>query len=491
MGGNRTYRGKQYLLASLAFGLAAGGASAWAAPSPPLISLPTQHAFVGDSLVQISGTLDGSATMVRIVEGSTVLAESGPFSGYWSASVGLADGSHTIRAYARDAVGTWSAGSAPRTFVVDTVNPDPPAITSPADGALLGFSRITVEGATEPYAHVVVTDEVGPVLETNADGSGAWAVTHDFGDVEHRLTAVAIDQAGNESLPSAVTSLTVDTLAPGVPAIGVPGPGSFTNSTSVLVAGNAEPGALVKVFEGATILMTVPASDGTWSGTVDVAAGAHTISARAFDAAGNASTPSADVTFTVDLTPPAAPTLLRPAPGSYVATPVTVAGGTEPFARVELRSDTTYWAQYADRYGAFAFTLDLGSGPYEFTVRATDLAGNTGAESAPLAFTADAGAPEVTLETPYGTIFLPGRFPLIRGRAYDDVGVAGVRLDYYDLFGKLAYRQTALCGACPVGTEVTWVTDREPPIGRFEVYAYAIDRVGHESLPAKTTIVNL
>ncbi len=493
-GNYRTYRGKRQLATSLTLlcALALVAAPASGAPAAPVIDAPTQDAFTAGPIAQLEGTSVGSVVLVRIFEGATLLADTGTQNGSWRASVGLSDGSHTITVYGRDSAGVWSAPSAPRTFIVDSVAPAAPVITAPLDGDVLGFSLLTVEGTAEPFAHVTVTDAAGPVLHATANASGAWAAEWNFADTTHTLTATATDRAGNTSLNSPQTTFTVDTRGPAAPTITAPARDGFVGTTTVAIAGFAEAGSLVKVFEGATILMTSPVSDGTWSGTATFTPGAHTISARAFDPVGNPSLPSALLNFVVDLTPPAAPVFTSPAPGAYVADPVTITGTTEPYARVELRAGiVTSRVAHADRYGAFAFTLEMPSGTYTFTARATDRAGNIGPESPPLTFTADAGVPEVYLETPNGTIFLPGQFPLIKGRARDEIGVAGVRLDYYDLLGKLAYRQTASCWECPAGVDVEWRVEMSPPIGRYEVYAYAIDRVGHESLPAKAIIVKL
>jgi large repetitive protein len=489
-----TYRGKRQRATSLLvlLALCVLAVPALGAPAAPVIGAPAQNAFVAGPVFSISGTSAGDVTLVRILEGATVRGETAPTNGFWTVSISLPDGSHTITAMGRDSAGVWGASSAPRTFVVDAINPGAPSITAPADGLLVGFSLITVEGTTEPYGRVKVYDDGSLVMTAIASSTGAWSAARDFEDRTHALTATATDRAGNTGLASPPSHVTVDTTPPARPSIEIPARDGSVGSTTVTISGIGEPGSTVKVFEGTTILMTAPVSDGSWAGDVLFGVGAHTISARAFDAIGNASPPSAEVTFTVDLTPPVAPTFTTPLPGSYVASPVTIAGATEPYAHVELRAGSlTVRTTYADRYGAFTFTLDLPSGTYTYTARATDRAGNVGPSSAALTFTADAGVPQIRLETPNGTIFLPGQFPLIRGFAFDEIGVDRIRLDYYNLIGKLAYRQVVTCWGCPGGVDVEWRADMEPPIGRYEVYAYAIDRVGHESLPAKAIIIKL
>ena len=63
-----------------------------------------------------------------------------------------------------------------------------------------------------------------------ANGSGAWSYTTGaLSDGGHSLTATATDAAGNTSAASAALSVTVDTAAPGAPAIA-----SFSTDTGTV-----------------------------------------------------------------------------------------------------------------------------------------------------------------------------------------------------------------------------------------------------------------
>lgn len=94
------------------------------APASPVISRPAGDSLIDDSIVTVSGTAEANST-VEVFDGTTskgtTKADAG---GDWSkALIGVADGSHTYTARARDSAGNTSATSNTRTVVVDTTNP--------------------------------------------------------------------------------------------------------------------------------------------------------------------------------------------------------------------------------------------------------------------------------------------------------------------------------------------------------------------------------
>src|ERR1041384_3877614 len=97
---NRAFRGIAAILPAAV--LAIASTVAMAAPAVPVILGPAQNAFVGTSAVAVNGTASGDAVRVRVFEGSTILADSGTSEGYWSATIGFADGTHTITAQSQE-----------------------------------------------------------------------------------------------------------------------------------------------------------------------------------------------------------------------------------------------------------------------------------------------------------------------------------------------------------------------------------------------------
>lgn len=167
-----------------------------------------------------------------------------------------------------------------------------------------------------------------------------------------------------------------------------------TNVTAPTFSGSAEAGATVTLYDGdGTVLGTGVATGGTWTiQSIALAPGAHTVSARAVDAAGNGSAASAATTVVVD-TAVAAPGL----------GPVndTGAGATDGLTRdgridVTLAADAAGWEYSTD--GGVHWTagsgagFTLGEGSYEagqVQVRQTDTAGNVSAAASVQALTVD------------------------------------------------------------------------------------------------------
>jgi hypothetical protein len=128
-----------------------------------------------------------------------------------------------------------------------------------------------------------------------------------------------------------------DTTPPAAPIVLAPANGATLDTTDlvggqVVFSGTAEPGATVRI-DGVAAGTAVAGSNGAWSIAATVAAGPHTVTARATDAAGNVSAPSAAVTFTLDTTRLAVPIPAgSPVPvSSWGQTMAAVSGPPEAF----------------------------------------------------------------------------------------------------------------------------------------------------------------
>ncbi|MER2265968.1 Ig-like domain-containing protein, partial [Methylobacterium oxalidis] len=214
------------------------------------------------------------------------------------------------------------------------------------------------------------------------------------------------DAAGNVGAPSAPVSVVVDTLPPAAPVITTAS--GTTGDSTPTITGTAEPGAMITVSNGGTVLGTTMADvSGNWSFTPGTALGdgAAQITATATDAAGNSGPASAAVGLTVDTAAPAAPVITTAGGTTGDSTP-TITGTAEPNALVTISNGTTViGTATADAQGNFSVTpgTPLGDGSYNLTAIATDAAGNAGAASAPLALVVDTAAPAApTVTSPGG-----------------------------------------------------------------------------------------
>ena len=99
----------------------------------------------------------------------------------------------------------------PTPTVVPTVPLTAPVITTPPDGSLLKDDQPTIAGAAPPKTTIQVYDDGSLVGTAAADTQGDWALVADepLEPGEHTVTAVASDEAGRTSDPSAVVTFTV------------------------------------------------------------------------------------------------------------------------------------------------------------------------------------------------------------------------------------------------------------------------------------------
>ncbi|MBN2496505.1 MAG: hypothetical protein JXR96_18065 [Deltaproteobacteria bacterium] len=184
----------------------------------PTITSPTADAYLQNNRPGFAGTAEAGTLAEVEVDGSLVCDGSlaNP-QGQWNcqSSVTLSDGDHTAVAFARNAQGTRSDGSTPVAFHVDTTAPAAPVIQSPSNNAEITVSRPVFTGTTETFTEVTVRfADSGVVLcvdSFNTTGTFTCESNSDLADGEHEVEAVAVDQAGNQSNPSASVTFTVKT----------------------------------------------------------------------------------------------------------------------------------------------------------------------------------------------------------------------------------------------------------------------------------------
>jgi len=249
----------------------------------------------------------------------------------------LNQGSHTFRVRAIDATGTQDPTPASRSWIVDTLVPDAPAITSPQENGFVGAS-FTLSGTAEPNATVEVFEGTTSKGTTQTNASGVWSkALSGVSEGAHIYTAKATDAAGNTSSASNARTVKVDTQAPSAPAITSPADNSYDNDGNFTLSGTAEANSTVTIFEGTTSKGTTQTdAQGNWSkALIGVAEGSHTYTAKATDAGGNTSSASNARTLTIDTTPPTvnnvspANTATGVAPSTNVTATFSDAGGMD------------------------------------------------------------------------------------------------------------------------------------------------------------------
>lgn len=187
-------------------------------------------------------------------------------------------------------------------------------------------------------------------------------------------------------------------------------------TTGLVITGNAEPGATVRLFAGDAQVggtATAAAGTGAFSFTVDLPAGTNLITVTATDAAGNVSAASAPLPIVVDTTADAAPLTLALAAADDDGVSstdgvtdqtqgLTITGTATPGATVELFGNgTSLGTTTADAQGSFTFDFDApGAGPLAITATTTDAAGNisTASEALDLSIGAPPAAVNVSID---------------------------------------------------------------------------------------------
>lgn len=368
------------------------------------ITGPAEEARVGSATptITFSATDDAPVSITCSVDGGASTACTSP----WTTPT-LADGPHTIDLIATDAAGNQVSDQ--RNLTVDTTAPSTPTVDSPAADGATASKRPPLGGAAEAYSTVIVFEDDSPIGSTTASALGRWTFTPtgDSSDGAHSFKVTATDLAGNVSSDSNVRTLTIDTIAPSTPTIAVPSGDTSTTNPRPTLSGSADAFSEVSLYEGATKIASGFAdANGDWSATVtsNLPEGAHTIYAVAVDAAGNNSSNSSTRKITLDTTAPGVPTITSPASTLLTNTASqTLSGHSEAGALITIYDGGVEVATTnANGSGDWSIgPATLSEGVHDFSVTATDGAGNTSVASAVRRITVDLTAPSApTVNSP-------------------------------------------------------------------------------------------
>jgi hypothetical protein len=250
---------------------------------------------------------------------------------------------------------------------------DPPAAdTTPPAGLVITSKRLTndrtppITGEAEAGARITLridvngngafTDTGDATFVTTADSNGRWSI--DTGTAPqsgalpsgglldaatYAILVQAADAAGNVS-PSIRSTIAIDTTPPPLPVIGIVEADDVVNAVEradgVVITGNAEAGAAVRVAWGTSTVTTTATAADTYSAAFTVAQvppdGTTQVAVVATDAAGNESV-LATRGVLIDATPPVAPTITSAAATNL--TRPTIGGIAEAGSRVTLSID--------------------------------------------------------------------------------------------------------------------------------------------------------
>jgi uncharacterized protein (TIGR03382 family) len=465
------------------------------APLAAAILSPANGGVVGPAFTTISGTAEPDTTVTVVLDGLSRGTAQVDVAGRWNfrLTVPVLAGPHTVKARATDAAGNAGPFSADTQFILDDIPPAVPVLVSPADGDLLNVPKPPITGMAEVGSTVTIFMNGVPLGSVLVGATGSWSFTLPLplGDGPHEIKAQATDVNGNQGLFSLIHAFKVDTKAPPAPELAASLAGALLKTRTPEISGKAEPDSIVTIlFDGAVAGTALADAAGGWSfiPPVPLADGAHRVSARARDPAGNTGVASSALTFRVDATAPQAPVVLSPVAGAVLSPGMpSFRGLAEADSLVTVFiGGTNTGTTRVDLSGSWSFTvpLTLGNGPQRMWATATDTAGNTSEESALLDFIVDAIAPAPpVVASPLDGALLNRARPSFSGRA-EAHGTVSVFVDAVDVGTAAADATGAWALTSPVALAdgphqvKARVADAVGNVGTFSVtLTFAVDTV--------------
>ncbi|MDD5687530.1 MAG: Ig-like domain-containing protein, partial [Elusimicrobia bacterium] len=393
------------------------------------------------TLLNISGTASDDTMLskveVKVGAGGTYVATTGLSP--WNGTVTLVSGSNTIYAKATDTSGNTKETSITVTCtpVVDTTLPTI-AITSPANGATLTASLLTVSGTASDnlgLSKVEVKLGAGGTY-ASATGTNPWSGTVTLVNGSNTIYAKATDTSNN----IIETSITVTYAPPDTtpPSIVITSPANSATLTASLltVSGTASDNiglSKVEVKLGAGGTYASATGTNPWSSSVTLVGGSNTIYAKATDTTGNITETSITVTYVPDTTPPTI-AITSPANGAAITTAalITISGTAVDNiginkVEVKLGAGGTYAS--ATGTNPWNSSVTLVSGSNTIYAKATDTSNNIIETSITVTYTpSDTTAPSIAITSPSNGTTLTTSLLTLSGTANDNIGISKVEI---------------------------------------------------------------
>lgn len=302
----------------------------------PSLTSPTDGALLTVNTPQLTwGTVAGAnAYQVQVDDASSFNSLNFEYTtpSTTHATTTLVDGTYYWRVRSDDTVGNWGDWSDVWSFTIDTTAPGIPTLSSPANGASVGYSTPLLEwnavgDATEYQVQVAGTSAFTTPAFNQTTAGLSFDVPVPLGDGMYYWRVSARDEAGNWGSWSDVWDFIVDATPPPAPTTPSPANGASVDYTPQL-GWNAAAGASEYHVQVATsdtftttfvdttrdklfVIIPLTLGDGTYYWQV-----------RAVDDAGNWGDWSAAWNFIVDtsaLTGPSPPSYISPTDGSDTA----------------------------------------------------------------------------------------------------------------------------------------------------------------------------
>ncbi|RYG20165.1 MAG: hypothetical protein EON96_01560, partial [Caulobacteraceae bacterium] len=270
---------------------------------------------------------------------------------------------------------------------------------SPSNGPLAGGTSITITGQNFFGATAVTIDGVAATNVTVVSNTSITA-TVPAGATSGAKTIAVTGPAGTGSRSNGFTY----NAPPAAPVISAPAANASTPARPTFSGTVSTGGQTVTVYVDGASIGTVNSTGLNWSlqQPTNLAAGSHTVYVTATTTTGGTSANSATTNFTVDLTPPAQPTIVQPFPSEIKNRTPTLTGTAEAGGTVTVYANNNPIGTATSTAGAWSFTTaTLVDGAYSFRVTVTDAAGNISPSSGIATLKIDNVAPTgATIATP-------------------------------------------------------------------------------------------
>ncbi|MBM3240523.1 hypothetical protein FJZ31_29925 [Candidatus Poribacteria bacterium] len=446
-------------------------------PDAPIVNAILPYAST--TPMTVTGTAEKGSTVKATVNGNyrgTATADA--TTGDFSISVPFtSEGKKNIVCTATDIYGNIGSPSTPVICIYDTQKPIISDL-NPADGAMIGNPKPTITALLKDST--ALTQDVSGINANaismtfdgvditpafnSVTGQLSYAITTDLVNGAHTVNVSCEDNTGHTaSVTWAFTyeAEVIDTTAPTIAGFS-PANGALINKAIIDISvyisdvgSGVNAGSIVMRVDGVGVGATFNPDTGQLSYTADFTGrdGNHTVSVYAEDKTTPANSSIKAVSFTTDtgIDPPVLNALASPTN----KTTVNITGTVEAKATVEIFQNGVSIGTVKASSPFTMSNVSLREGENRFTAIVRDVAGNTSAESAPVAVLRDTTPPSIGNFAPVG--YMNNPTPQISMSISDGIG-SGVQaitmmlLDFvpvtgfsYDAAtGRLTYTPSAL-----------------------------------------------
>jgi len=296
----------------------------------------------------------------------------------------------------------------PTASLLDTTITNGPAPLTNQSRAEFSFS------ASDPAATFAVR-----VDEGTATTSAATFALDNLAEGAHRLEVSAVVADAADGTP-ATWQWTIDTTPP---------KSSFATKPDALIATTSVTFALTASEPEVRFEVSIDGKDfatvANPTSLTELAQGAHTVDARAIDAAGNVETPSISHSWVVDSIAPETTLTATPSVKTAAKSAQFEIASSEVNAKLEGAIDGGAWQSITSPW----LLSNLVDGTHRVLVRATDAAGNVDATPAEFAWLIDTQAPVVALTFPSAQSLTDAKTIAVVGHATDATVIAQVTVN--------------------------------------------------------------